>query len=242
MGILIQKTNINTKCFYVSPMSRTSMCVRVRVEHSSILCNGNARGRSSVRSDAASRASTCYRPNQRVSSSVRLLHLSQKYLPTHSPIARFTTPCGRQSAPLRIRRSGHLPPARPHPALLALLALARRAPHLCRQARRPPLMVLVVPSRVSSRSPPSQGHPRAQPVLVVLVRCCSASTPTLRPESTALVSPSHYVANICFKCFHMDVVKVDRDVAYIASVSDACCKCFRGMLQVFVQMFHLFQT
>jgi hypothetical protein len=109
MGILIQKTNINTKCFYVSPMSRTSMCVRVRVEHSSILCNGNARGRSSVRSDAASRASTCYRPNQRVSSSVRLLHLSQKYLPTHSPIARFTTPCGRQSAPLRIHRSGHLP-------------------------------------------------------------------------------------------------------------------------------------
>jgi hypothetical protein len=43
---------------------------------------------------------------------------------------------------------------------------------------------------------------------------------------------SPYVTNACFKCFrsilhvfHMDVAKLDRDVAYI--------KCFRGMLQVF---------
>ena len=33
----------------------------------------------------------------------------------------------------------------------------------------------------------------------------------------------------------MDVVKVDRDVADVASVSEACCKCFRGMLHAFVQ-------
>jgi hypothetical protein len=33
----------------------------------------------------------------------------------------------------------------------------------------------------------------------------------------------------------MDVTKVDRDVAYVASVSEACWKCFRGMLEVFVQ-------
>jgi energy-converting hydrogenase Eha subunit C len=34
--------------------------------------------------------------------------------------------------------------------------------------------------------------------------------------------------------FHMDVVKVDRDVAYVASVLEACCK------RLF-EMFHLFQ-
>jgi hypothetical protein len=32
--------------------------------------------------------------------------------------------------------------------------------------------------------------------------------------------------------FYMDITKVDRDVA---SVSESCCKCFRGMLQEFVQ-------
>ena len=35
--------------------------------------------------------------------------------------------------------------------------------------------------------------------------------------------------------FHMDVAKVDRDVAYVASVSEACCK------RLF-KMFYLFQT
>ena len=35
--------------------------------------------------------------------------------------------------------------------------------------------------------------------------------------------------------FHMDDAKVDRDIAYVASVFEACCKCFRGMLQAFVQ-------
>ena len=35
--------------------------------------------------------------------------------------------------------------------------------------------------------------------------------------------------------FHADVVKVDRDVAYVASVSEACCK------RLF-KMFHLFHT
>jgi hypothetical protein len=33
--------------------------------------------------------------------------------------------------------------------------------------------------------------------------------------------------------FHMDVTKVDRDVAYDASVSEACCKRF-------FKVFHLF--
>jgi hypothetical protein len=35
--------------------------------------------------------------------------------------------------------------------------------------------------------------------------------------------------------FRMDVTKLDRDVAYVAKCSWACCNCFRGMLQAFVQ-------
>jgi hypothetical protein len=35
--------------------------------------------------------------------------------------------------------------------------------------------------------------------------------------------------------FHIDVAKVDRDVAYVASVSEACCKYFNDILQAFVQ-------
>jgi hypothetical protein len=34
--------------------------------------------------------------------------------------------------------------------------------------------------------------------------------------------------------FRMDVAKVDQDVAYVASVLEACCKCFIRMLQAFV--------
>jgi hypothetical protein len=54
-----------------------------------------------------------------------------------------------------------------------------------------------------------------------------------------------YVANVCFKCFrcfryilqmfHIDVVKVDWDVTYVASVLEVCCKCL-------FKIFHLFQT
>jgi len=53
------------------------------------------------------------------------------------------------------------------------------------------------------------------------------------------------VSNACFKCFtcfrgvlqvfHTDIAKVHRDVAYAASVSEACCK------RLF-KVFHLFQT
>jgi hypothetical protein len=59
-----------------------------------------------------------------------------------------------------------------------------------------------------------------------------------------------HVANLCFKCFrcfigmlqvfHMDIAKVDQDVAYVAMVIHICCKLmfsmfylfFRRMLQV----------
>jgi predicted ATP-dependent protease len=50
-----------------------------------------------------------------------------------------------------------------------------------------------------------------------------------------------HVVSVCFKyfrsfrgmlqVFYADVTKVDGDVA---SVSEACCKCFKGMLQAFV--------
>jgi hypothetical protein len=64
-------------------------------------------------------------------------------------------------------------------------------------------------------------------------RCSCPEAEINRPRP-----PFSYVANICFKCFRcfrgmllvfcMDVAKVDRDIAYFASV-------LRGMLQAFVQ-------
>jgi hypothetical protein len=118
-------------------------------------------------------------------SSVRLLHLSQKYFSPRSSIARFTTSCSRQPTPLRIHHNDHLPP---HALILrrSLLTPTRRMPHLRHRARCPPMLVLVVLSRASGQSPPSQGHPRARPVLVVLARCRSASTATPRLESIGL--------------------------------------------------------
>ena len=38
-----------------------------------------------------------------------------------------------------------------------------------------------------------------------------------------------------FQVFYLDVVKVDLDVAYVASVLDVCCKRF-------LKIFHLFRT
>jgi hypothetical protein len=216
---------------------------------------GNAQGQTSIRSNAVYRVCARYRPNKPASSSGCLPHLCQNYLPTCSPIARFTVSCGRQPTPLRIHHSGHLPLVRPHPALLApthralqprLSLLAPAVP----PAARPPTPSGVPPTSIGAggavarlRSvPTSQGHPRARPVLVVPVRCRSASAPTPRPESTGpgLSLPLCYkymfqVFQILSQVFHMDVVKVDRNVAYVASVSDACCKCFRGILQAFVQ-------
>jgi hypothetical protein len=94
-----------------------------------------------------------------------------------------------------------------------LLPLPMGAGHMCRCA--------------SALPGPSQWHPRARPVLVVLAR---RWLPPRQPESTG-PDLSPYVANACFerfscfRCmfqvFHMDVVKIDRDVA---SVSE--CRCF----------------
>jgi hypothetical protein len=48
------------------------------------------------------------------------------------------------------------------------------------------------------------------------------------------VAVETHIASVCFKCFicfrdmlqvfHMDVAKLDRDVAYVAMVVHVCCK------------------
>jgi hypothetical protein len=148
-----------------------------------------------------------------------------------------------QSCPRRVPHSASLLPHSlavcpipPH----SLLALARHASYTRRSLprRRSPLLVLVVPSRASGRPRPSQGHPRARPVLVVLVRRRLPPAPTLTAGIDRPQPSLSYVVNVVssvFRCFggmlqvfNMDVAKVDRDVAYVASV-------FRGMLQAFVQ-------
>jgi hypothetical protein len=84
----------------------------------------------------------------------------------------------------------------------------------------------------SNRPRPSQGQPQARPALGVLAR---RWLPTRRPESTSpglipyvanVISSVSVVSDVCFKCFHMDVAKVERDVAYVVSVSKTCCKLF----------------
>ena len=51
--------------------------------------------------------------------------------------------------------------------------------------------------------------------------------------------------------FHMDIAKVDRDVAYVAMVVHLCCKCLFPMFHMFFQMYvasvfirmlHMFHT
>ena len=69
-----------------------------------------------------------------------------------------------------------------------------------------------------------------------------------------------HVASVCFKCFrcfrgmlevfHVDVEKVDRDVADVGSLLEACCKRFFKMFHLsdvcvqafFIWMLHMFHT
>jgi hypothetical protein len=105
------------------------------------------------------------------------------------------------------------------------------------RAHCPPLLMLVVTSRASGQSP---AKPRA---LMSMARAGGARTP--RPKSTSPDLPSHmlqvYVSSVFryFRCmlqvFRMVAAKVYRDVAYVASVSESCCK------RLF-KIFHLFQT
>jgi hypothetical protein len=52
------------------------------------------------------------------------------------------------------------------------------------------------------------------------------------------------VLDVCYKCFHLDVTKVDLDCAYtcmlhayVSSVSYVCCKCFIWMSHMFAMIF-----
>jgi hypothetical protein len=94
------------------------------------------------------------------------------------------------------------------------------------------------------RPRPSQGHPRAWPVLVVLARCSSppAHTPTARIEWPGLpfpilhmyVSSVSDVSDVCCNLFHLDVAKVDRGMLHMLHMLQVfqrhvvriCSKCF----------------
>jgi hypothetical protein len=102
------------------------------------------------------------------------------------------------------------------------------------QGTRPPLPPCCItqpppPGRYLWRTPHADELPFSQAAR----RCCD-------------VLKTH-VANVCFKCFrcfrgmlqvfHMDLSKLDRDVSYVASVSEACCKSLFKMFHLFLQAF-----
>jgi hypothetical protein len=95
---------------------------------------------------------------------------------------------------------------------------------------------------------PSQGHPLAWMVLVVLARRISLPAPTLTAGIDRPGLPLPNVAYVCFKCFrrfkymlqlfHLDVAKVNRGMLHMLHI---CCKCFqRHVASVCLKMFHLF--
>jgi energy-converting hydrogenase Eha subunit C len=73
--------------------------------------------------------------------------------------------------------------------------------------------------------------------------------PTPRPESTgpglSLPLLQMYVSSVLdvirgmLQVFYMDIAKVDRDVAYVASVSEACCKRLFKMFHLVASFFYL---
>jgi hypothetical protein len=63
------------------------------------------------------------------------------------------------------------------------------------------------------------------------------------------VSNVFSVADICCKCFYLNIAKIDLNVtytcmlqAYVSSVSYVCCKCFIWMLYMFVMSFKCFKV
>ena len=179
-------------------------------------------------------------------SSIRLPNL----FPSH--VFTVLVQLSARPTPLSLQRPSS--PARPHLALFAPRSCPSCAPptplapcsavppaacaHPRCRARRPPLLMLVVPSRASGRSPPSQGHLRARPMLVVLARRRSAPAPTRRLESTGsgLFLPLCCKCMLkCFRCYHMYAASVSYGYCKSRSGCCICCKCFRGMLKAFVQ-------
>jgi hypothetical protein len=60
--------------------------------------------------------------------------------------------------------------------------------------------------------------------------CCNDN---IRMLQTYISSVSH-VLDVCRKCFHLDVSKVDLGVAHVAMAIQACFKCIRSMSQMFL--------
>jgi hypothetical protein len=118
-----------------------------------------------------------------------------------------------------------------------------------RSDRRTRCSVPPVVRRSLSRAKPSggRGGARTRPtllVLVVLARRCSlpalTSTTGIDRRRPPLCCKT-YVSSV-FKCFigmlqvfYVDIVKVDRDIAYVAMVVHVCCK-------LLFPMFHLFSN
>jgi hypothetical protein len=129
--------------------------------------------------------------------------------------------------PLREHHRGPRPPL----AFSNVVALSsgRRAPtppRCCRAPTLPRCCHAPISRRLPCRTKPGAvsnggGGGRTMPA------------PTLMVESPGLGLP--HVASVCFKyfkcfvgmfqVFHADIVKVDRDVAYVAMIVHICCKC-----------------
>jgi hypothetical protein len=166
-----------------------------------VLKNSNAQGR--TYGTPLPRLARATGPTKSASSSVRLLHLSQKYLPTRSPIVRFTMPCSHQPVPLRIRRSGHLPPsACPHLALLAPTSCPSHTPPApLAPCSRSPTHLVGCAARLYWR----WWCRRVLQVDSHRAKGSRAATRRRLPlrgrNQLALTSPSPYVTNVSFKCF-----------------------------------------
>jgi hypothetical protein len=131
------------------------------------------------------------------------LHALRRCAAVRPPHSAFATIAILPHAPHPVMFASHsCPSCAPTHASCSLLLQS----HLRRRARRPPLLVLVVPSRALDLS---LAEPRAP---MSAARAGGACTPRL--ESTGLTFPP-----ICCKCmFQVDVLKV-------------CCRCFVWLLQ-----------
>jgi hypothetical protein len=172
---------------------------------------GNAQGRASVRSDTAF-LGLCGPPRLLPPLYVSHISLSQKYVPTCSPIARFTASCGRRSAPFRICRRSHLPTRTPPDNVrFSLLPVAR-----------PPM-----PLAPCSYSPT---HPRRESTGPDLPShkcfrggCCKSRSGCL-----------------CCKCFLCMLQAFVQNVSSVSHVCCkrfwfGCCTCFIYIFQEYVQ-------
>ena len=133
-----------------------------------------------------------------------------------APLAPHSRPSQAPPAPLTRSSLALLraPPMTLAPAL-SRMPPASAVPFLALPTSSVPLLIVYVDSRVppqpfsqpqrrwnaSGRHWPSQGKPRARPVLVVLVYHSSLPAPTLTSRIDWPRPPDTYDANVCFKCF-----------------------------------------